>query len=420
MRILLVTPSAPFPPDNGTRQRTNLLYRGLARCGSVDTAVLSPAPLPVTEAHRETLTERFGFVGLWQGRQVGARPPWSWLGALAGTRVANFAAHALVGWQSDFAPDPQARRWLEHRTAGNAYDVIVSRYLWPAAHLGLGEGVPLVIDIDDFDSQKFDSQMTVEDWSAAKRAWWRRRVRQIRRFELRYLRQAEHAFVAKPQDAQGIIGTPTSLLPNVPYLERDAAPAPLPPSRASQTVLFIGTLEHGPNVRAVQRLIDRAWPTIKSACPGAVLRIAGGGLDEATRAKWAAVPGVEPIGYVAEVPDAYLDAAFSVVPIWEGAGTKIKLAESLLWGRTAVCARHSLAGYERHISHGEHVWVADDDAQVAEGCIALLREPGRREAWAEAGRAAVLHHYTPATFLAEVKSVVRGLGAELGVRSSPA
>ncbi len=408
-RILLLTPSAPWPPDNGTRQRTNLLYRGLARCGVVDCAVVSPGPVPLDAPTREVLRERFGLVDALQGRPIGDQPPWSLIRTLAGQRAANMAAHALVGWHADFSADPQARRWLGQRTGGRAYDLIVSRYLWPAAHVGVGAGERLVIDIDDFESQRLASQLAVADWPETKRRWWRRRVRQVRRFELRYLRLAKHAFVAKPQDAQGIIGTPTSVLPNVPFFEGESVPPPLPPARDSQTILFIGTLEFGPNVRAMQRLIDCSWPQIKAACPNAVLRIAGGGLPEATRAAWASVPGVEPIGYVSDVSSAYRDAAFSIVPIWEGAGTKIKLAESLLWGRTAVCARHSLSGYEQHLSHGEHLWVADDDAQVAAGCVALLRDAARREAWADAGRAVVLDHYTPQSFYEKVVAVVEAL-----------
>jgi hypothetical protein len=47
--------------------------------------------------------------------------------------------------------------------------------------------------------------------------------------------------------------------------------------------------------------------------------------------------------------------------------------------------RHSLRGYEHALRHGEDVWVADSDADLAEGCVRLLASPDLRDAYAAHG-----------------------------------
>ena len=60
-RILLVTPSSPFPPDSGGAQRTALLYEALAADADVDLYLLGCAPITAHACH--VLTNEFRMVG---------------------------------------------------------------------------------------------------------------------------------------------------------------------------------------------------------------------------------------------------------------------------------------------------------------------------------------------------------------------
>ena len=55
-------------------------------------------------------------------------------------------------------------------------------------------------------------------------------------------------------------------------------------------------------------------------------------MDEALRARLAAVEGVEVLGLVADLPGALAAARAVVVPIWEGGGTRLKVLEALAAG----------------------------------------------------------------------------------------
>jgi len=405
-RILLASTTAPWPADNGARQRTNLLHRGLSRCGQVDCVVVSPIGVAPDEAQQQELTRSYGFRGSLRGRGLRERPPWPSLAGIVGRKPAGLLASLLRGWGTEYDADPAARAWLTQATDGADYDLVVSRYLWPAAHLGMRGSRGLMVDVDDLESQRLASFVVEQGMTGARAAWWRRRVAQTRAAERRLLARADHVWLAKAQDADRLELGATSLLPNVPYARPGAAVQPFPQEPASREVLFVGTLEYGPNVRAMQRFIDRVWPQVRAAHGDAALRVVGGGLSAELAGRWSAVPGVELLGFASELAEPYRRAAISIVPIWEGAGTKIKLLESLRFGRTGVAAAHSMLGYEDHLRHGEHVWVARDDAGMAEGCIALLGDPARRAAMAGAGCRQVEAHYSVDAFLHEVQRSV--------------
>jgi len=435
MRILLVTMLPPWPTKDGARQRTNLLHRALSAHGRVDTVVISRTGEQPTADQRDELEQRFGLIGWLNGTRIGHERPWRMLAGL-GRSWPDRAAHLLGGWGLDYRPGSAASAWMRQRVAATPYDLIVSRYLWPAAHAGLIGRHPLIVDVDDLESQRLATQAASSDWGAGKRRWWQRRVRQIAAAERRALSQVDHVWLTKPQDASAVPGGSSegssegscggtsggcwSLLPNVPFVPEGQEPAPLPPSdtdaeAGSPCLLFVGSLDYAINVRAVDRFIERVWPKVRRGCPGARFRIVGNRMAEADHQRWAAEPGVEPVGFVEEVREAYREATLTVVPIWEGAGTKIKVLESLMLGRAVVTSSDALRGYEQHLHHGQSVWVAGDDAAFAEGCLALLQDPASRDRLVQAGRAQVLAHYSPRSFRSRVaQTVARVLGAALG------
>src|SRR5690606_21015222 len=121
----------------------------------------------------------------------------------------------------------------------------------------------------------------------------------------------------------------------------------------SQVILTVSAMRFRVNEEAVDRFVQKIWPRIRAAAPQARFRIVGSQMTEAHRARWGAHAGVEVIGFVERLADAYGACALTVAPIFEGGGTKIKVLESLLYGRTCVVAPHAQRGYEHVLRHGE-------------------------------------------------------------------
>jgi glycosyltransferase involved in cell wall biosynthesis len=123
------------------------------------------------------------------------------------------------------------------------------------------------------------------------------------------------------------------------------------------------------------RFIFEVWPKIRRAVPDARFRIVGTGIDDHLKKMWRSVPGVEPIGFVEDLISEYDTCAFTLVPFRGGGGTKIKVLESLSYGRTCLMYRHINRGLESILRDREAVWLVDDETEIVRDCIHLLTHP---------------------------------------------
>ena len=231
----------------------------------------------------------------------------------------------------------------------------------------------------------------------------------LRKFDLLYLSNQDAD--AASDELHGLSNV--AYLPNIPFTregEPSLLPA-LPPADAAAppVVLFIGNFWHPPNEHGIAHFIRHVWPTVHAAEPRAILRIVGSGFNETLRERWSGIPGVEPIGRVADLRATYEACAFSVVPLLSGAGTNIKVLESLRYNRTCAVTRFAHRGYRDVLKENEALLVADSDGEMAAGCIRLLREPALREGLAARGRELVAENYSYERFRDIVAQTIRPL-----------
>ena len=388
-RGLLLSRSLPWPPSIGTQQRTNLFYRALRRLAQVDTLVISRFSHP-EQGDLPVLERDFGFLGRMSPRWPTERWPWSSLERVA-PRTARRAAYRLAGPGFELAYDRRVARRVERELRARRYDFVAGRYLDPLAISGAHWSVPVLVDVDDFRSDVAESRREGPHQGAGGS----RAVSTIRKIEHDLCARCAHVFVAKPADLSSVGHARASVLPNVPFVPAGGSiPPACPADDRSQAILFVGSFRFGVNVRAVDHFVDAVWPAILEGAPQARLRLVGPGMAPDQEKRWGSVPGVEVVGFVDALEDAYASCAFSICPIVEGGGSKIKVLESLLYGRTCVVSPHSLRGYETHLRDGEALCVAPDDASMARACITLLGNPRARRDLAAQGRRQVLGHYS--------------------------
>lgn len=396
-RILLVTSSMPWPTHGGGNQRTNLLYRALAALGEVDVVVISRYA-QFSNEDKAVVRRDYHVKGVFELRLPEHQWPWR-LARRLSAGLPHRLTHTMGGWGWDFKPDRPIARWLDALITQRRHDVIVGRYLWALARGGVTGRLPTLLDVDDFETDVAETNIGARKLSKLKQRWGGRRVRQLQQAERRVLDGCDHLWVAKEEDLPRVPHERVSILPNIPFVpEGERLPEPCPPDAQSKVVLMVGTLGHTVNARAIEAFLAHQWPAIRAAEPGATFRIVGSSMSDEMKRRWANLPGVEPVGFVDDLKDAYRSAAFSVVPIWEGGGTKIKVLESLAYGRTCVVADHSLRGYGSVLKHGESVWSAADGDGLTAGCLELLRRPDLRAKLADAGRALVAEHFSVERF----------------------
>ncbi|HMN96299.1 MAG TPA: glycosyltransferase family 4 protein [Phycisphaerales bacterium] len=383
LRVLYVSDSLPFPTDVGGPQRTNLLVRALGRCAAVDALLLVDWPT-LAPGVREAVTACFNRIETVTPTPRGQFGPWRAIRPLH-PRLVDRLAHNLGSRLVDLSPDPRVVAARHRLEGGRPYDLCVGRYLRPAARAGLTEVGPSILDIDDLETSVYESRLESAR-GAAERWLLRRHIRALR--ELLPLLHARfaHLWIAAENDRAAVAAHPSvSVLPNIPFQAHDDPIEPLPPPGPSEAILVVASWHYGPNRRGLDRFLSRVWPRVRSQCPAATLRVVGSRMSETDRARWAAAPGVEVVGRVEDLRDAYAACAFAVAPVYEGGGTKIKVLETLALGRACVVTDHAWRGYEGVLLDREGIMVGRDDEGLASACIELLRDRPLRDRLARRG-----------------------------------
>jgi glycosyltransferase involved in cell wall biosynthesis len=110
----------------------------------------------------------------------------------------------------------------------------------------------------------------------------------------------------------------------------------------------------------------------------------GGGLEPRLARLIAAAPRAAAVGVVADISAELAAARLVIAPIWQGGGTRIKVAEALAAARPVVGASLGVAGIG--FVDGRHGLVADEPAELADAAVAVLGDAQLASSLARQGR----------------------------------
>jgi polysaccharide biosynthesis protein PslH len=208
-------------------------------------------------------------------------------------------------------------------------------------------------------------------------AWWN--WFRWHRFETRAARHYRRVVVMSKKDAE-LLGSavPSTVLENGVDLTRFRPE----PERPGQSLLFIGSFRHFPNVTAYRFFEESAWPLLYEQFPEMTLTVVCGP-DYLTY--WRAFtdspepqpePRIRLLGFVADVRPLYVEANLVIVPTTVSAGTNVKVLEAMAMQRTVVSTPSGCAGLG--LLHGHSVWEAETAEAFAAGIATLIADPERR------------------------------------------
>jgi glycosyltransferase involved in cell wall biosynthesis len=142
-------------------------------------------------------------------------------------------------------------------------------------------------------------------------------------------------------------------------------------------ILFLGS-PYVANIDGVTHFIEKCLPQIRAAVPHARLLVAG----SICRVLKPGIAGVELLGEVGDVKEAYARAAVVINPVLAGTGLKTKTIEALAFGCPLVTTSCGAEGLED--ASGSAFYLADDAIDFADGVIELLTEPKHAARYARA------------------------------------
>ena len=396
MHVLYACIQIPSPlASNGGGQVAFEYLETLTRLAEVD-VVTSVAP--GREAWLEPLRNLVG-------RTIAV--PWA---PSLPARLARYAKAAL----GSGSPRPFVNRpfldAVHAQLARESYGVVQADWTEVAQWVRPPAGVRFVCGAPDV-REKLAGRRVSQSENPLDRAWARWRRRRTRREEATLFRRADTVLTLSESDAARV----NELAPSArvfPVVYKKASPPTDTGSRDERdpgTLLFVGDYSRRPNRRIAELLLAEILPAIREHHPDVVLRLAGGGANDALRAR-ARGAGVEMTGYLPSLADEYRRATLLVAPVPIGGGIHIKMIEAMSAGLAVLT---SPVGNDGLAAEPERsVFLADSPAAMAERASRLLSNPDEIAKVAQEGREHVRQRFGDERALAL-------LGEALGLGASP-
>ena len=165
------------------------------------------------------------------------------------------------------------------------------------------------------------------------------------------------------------------------------------PKTLEETLLFIGSYLHKPNIDAAEFLIRQIWPNVHKAIPTATLIIAGAPPDKIPSYR-DEHPGLKFTGFVEDLDSLYRQTRVVCAPILSGSGTRVKILEAAAYGKPIVSTRIGAEGIQ--MQDGHDILLNDDPKKFAEACVRLLKDDKFYDRMGSAARATVTEKYDQA------------------------
>jgi len=169
------------------------------------------------------------------------------------------------------------------------------------------------------------------------------------------------------------------------------------------SVVLTGLMRYRPNIDAALFFAQDVLPRIRRVRPDVVFTVVGAGPPE--EIKQLAGPHIVVTDMVPDVRPYIRRAAALVVPLRMGSGTRLKVLEGLAMGKAMVSTSVGCEGIA--VRDGEHLLIADDADAFARAVLRLLDDRDLAAALGRRGRTLAEREYS-------WESVVAGLEAFYG------
>jgi len=376
---LVVASIVPYPPIGGGEKRTLRLLEAIQRCGASPYVIATSRPEGGAEA---ALRER----GVQLELSPEPRP----------TPSQRLRQHVMR------RPSPYLRtlaRRLEALVAEKRPAFVQFEHTQNAYYFRSVRGLPVLLSLHNIDSELIGTLAKAQrpgslEWLRLRNRWHATRVT-----ERRAARAADAVLAVSRHDAAGFeaIARRVLVVPNGVDEELFSIDGEPPDS---ESVLFFGKYDYEPNALGVARFLREAWSLVTSQRPGAHLRLVGKGLPDWLASEAASSERVEVVGVVDRIALELARSRVVVVPIWHGAGTRLKVLESMAAARPIAGTPLGVSGVG--FEPGRHGLVAESPSELAAAVVALLADRDRAgRLAAEARRLAELYRWEAVTEPAE-------------------
>lgn len=380
MNVLCVTNDCPVPVMSGGDVRILGLLRALASAYSLRLLVsCDPKTVPGTG---ERLAREFG-----GAVELFPRNALSVDVIAKATRWSRALLRGIPTW-IDF----YYNRDLIDRALGILHEwdavVLLEDYSGVyARRLAAGESCPIIADKHNVIGASAALRKERQgDRLLAARALLESRL--VRNYERRYLHATDAVVVTSKEEngrlqrlygraADAVVPSAVDVLPQIAC------------SGDAGRVAWLGDLRYAPNVEGLVRFVDSEWKWFGER--GYRLDVIGQG-SPPERHWLGEQEGVRLVGFVEDLSPVLAEATTAIVPLWRGAGVKLKTLTLMGCGLPVVATPVALEGVAAH--DGVHAVVGRSSAELASQLRRLFEDAALRARVGQAARELVRRRYS--------------------------
>lgn len=382
MKILILTPQFPFPPEQGTSLRNYYIIQGLKsdhevsllsyvepnnnRQSSAEISLIGTAPIPVRSNKRRFL-------------QLITR---------------NKADMALRLRDEGFEDLLVQELVIANKKGGNVepYDIVQIEGI-ELAHLmpTIRQYSPqskIIYDAHNAETnlqkRAFQADLSRPSrWPAAAYSWVQ--VRRLREYETWVCQNADWITVVSKEDFHHlrdlVPGLNATIIPNcidVQEYQWDSSS-----SGKEFDLLFTGKMDYRPNIDAVLWFAEEVWPLIRRNRPETTWAIVGQKPHQRIK-HLSNQEGIELTGWVPSIPPYMNAAKLYIMPFRVGSGTRFKLIEAMAAGKAVVSTSMGCEGFS--LTDRQELLIEDEPKAFAQAVMRLLDHPEERTRLGQSAR----------------------------------
>ena len=302
---------------------------------------------------------------------------------------------------SDVWPVNESKQSVIRTAIGKKkYDVIVVRYIDKACECGLLEYADqLIVDVDDDPKSVVRLHQPVSSF-LSKIFWHHFYANAVESVTLEVLRRVKGAFNSQPEKHY----PNTTYLPNISKFSASLPNVDF--SVTQENILFIGKMDHKPNIQALDYFLKCIFPILQKSHPNAIVRVVGKIVDSRLLQLCHSIPNVVLCGFVDDIITEYDVCRCVVVPLLSGTGTSVKLVEAMSLNRAVVTTTIGKRGLHEAFAEGNDFLLADKDEDFAYAISHLLDDEHLNHKVANSAYQKVKRFYSEEMFNHIVKNVI--------------
>jgi glycosyltransferase involved in cell wall biosynthesis len=398
MKIMMLSPFAPYPPDSGGRIRQWEFIKYLGSRHDLKLAFF------INRGEEEILRGAFDAYC-------------SKVFMITHTREASHTAPEELPWPVRiYGVGPM--RDLVRELSRERFDLALIDYIYMAQYRGMFSS-PAVLNEQNIESSLFRQYSELPDirereiFGIRKNAlFWKAGWMLMRDYENKTWPGFDLRITVSSRDKEEMDSRCPDGKTVVAENGVSSGEIALLPSCCSKKILFVGTMNYYPNIDGAVYMVEEIMPLVRKLDPEVRLCIAGKNMPDNIR-RLGLEPGVEIVENPATISAVASECALSVVPLRLGGGTRIKILESFALGLPVVTTSKGCEGLA--VEDGRHLIVRDGPEGFAAAVAGLLNDRELCDILRANGRRLAEERYDWQTIYAEAEAKMMELATGRGM-----